>query len=123
LLNSSASWFIVLVTNLVKDPSIIVGNEKRWCAGNRMELRHLYQRATELASPGEILIQDLIPGDRRNQFGYYAFSKDGQAAGSLVARRRHQHPREFGRASTFVEMIDLPTLEALSERFLRAINF
>jgi len=40
-----------------------------------------------------------------------------------VAQRRRQHPPDFGRASTFVETIDLPLLEALSERFLKAINY
>ena len=34
-----------------------------------------------------------------------------------------QHPREFGRAATYVETIDLPEIEEMSERFLRAINF
>ena len=42
---------------------------------------------------------------------------------SMVARRRRQHPPEFGRASTFVETIELPLLEALSERFLQAIDY
>ena len=41
----------------------------------------------------------------------------------MVVRRTRQHPPEFGRASTFVETIELPLLEALSERFLRAINY
>jgi D-aspartate ligase len=41
----------------------------------------------------------------------------------MVVRRRRQHPPEFGRASTYVEAIELPILETLSERFLRAINY
>jgi len=41
----------------------------------------------------------------------------------MVTRRLRQHPREFGRASTFVETIDLPALESLSKRFLGAINY
>jgi D-aspartate ligase len=57
------------------------------------------------------------------QFAYCAFFKEGQAIGSMVVRRRRQHSPEFGRASTFVETIELPWLEELSERFLRAINY
>src|SRR5439155_8296004 len=49
--------------------------------------------------------------------------KDGQAIGSMVARRWRQHPPQFGRASTFVETVDVPPLETLSEPFLRAINY
>src|SRR6202021_3943800 len=42
---------------------------------------------------------------------------------SLVARRNRQHPHEFGRAATYVESIELPAIEELSERFLKAINY
>ncbi len=69
------------------------------------------------------MIQDLIPGDGRQQFAYCAFFKGGRAVGSMVVRRSRQHPPEFGRASTFVETVELPLLEALSERFLRAIDY
>jgi predicted ATP-grasp superfamily ATP-dependent carboligase len=65
----------------------------------------------------------MIPGDGRQQFSYCAFFKEGKAIGSMVTRRRRQHPHDFGRASTFVETIDLPALEALSCRFLRGINY
>jgi D-aspartate ligase len=41
----------------------------------------------------------------------------------MVARRGRQHPREFGRAATYVESLELPILEELSERLLRAINY
>ena len=41
----------------------------------------------------------------------------------MVARRLRQHPPEFGRASTFVETINLPLLETISTRFLQAINY
>ena len=47
----------------------------------------------------------------------------GEAVGKMSVRRRRQHPLEFGRASTYVETVDVPILEELSERFLRAINY
>jgi hypothetical protein len=46
-----------------------------------------------------------------------------QAVASMTVRRRRQHPPDFGRASTFVETIDLPVLASLSERFLREIDY
>src|SRR5207302_2008072 len=52
-----------------------------------------------------------------------AFFTDGLAVGSMVVLRTRQHPQESGRSSTFVETINLPLLERLSERFLRAINY
>ena len=42
---------------------------------------------------------------------------------SLVARRLRQHPREFGRAATYVETAEMPIVEELSERFLTSIDY
>ena len=68
-------------------------------------------------------MQELIPGGGSQQFSYCAFFRDGEAVGKMVVRRRRQHPLEFGRASTYVESVDIPILEELSERFLRAIDY
>jgi D-aspartate ligase len=107
----------------IKEHFIYATKAKAWRANDRAELVELFQRAVALAGPGEIMIQELIPGDGRQQFAYCAFFKAGQAIGSMVAQRWRQHPPEFGRASTFVETVDLPLLETLSQRFLRAINY
>jgi D-aspartate ligase len=107
----------------IKEHFFYATRAKAWRANSRLELRELFLRATEHIPPGEAMIQDLIPGDGRHQFAYCAFFKEGRALGSMVVCRRRQHPPEFGRASTFVETIDLPILEELSERFLRAIDY
>jgi D-aspartate ligase len=65
----------------------------------------------------------LIPGNGDHQFAYAAFFKNGDAIGSMVVRRQRQHPPEFGRASTFVQTIELPVLETLSKKFLQAIDY
>jgi predicted ATP-grasp superfamily ATP-dependent carboligase len=96
---------------------------KAWRANDRIELRQLFQRAAAQVGPDEVMIQELIPGGGNQQFAYCAFFKEHRAIGSMVVRRSRQHPPEFGRASTFVETIELPILEELSERFLRAINY
>lgn len=107
----------------VKEHFFYATKAKAWRANNHAELRTLFLRAQEVVGPGEVMIQDVIPGDGRQQFAYCAFFKAGRAIGSMVVRRSRQHPPEFGRASTFVETIDLPILEELSERFLRAIDY
>lgn len=106
----------------IKEHFLYATKAKAWRANSRAELRDLFVKASALG-PGEIMIQDLVPGDGRQQFAYCAFFKDGNAVGSMVTRRSRQHPPEFGRASTFVETIELPLLEELSERFLRKINY
>jgi predicted ATP-grasp superfamily ATP-dependent carboligase len=107
----------------IKEHFIYATKAKAWRANNRSELRELFQRAAAHVEPGEVMIQEMIPGNGLRQFAYCAFFKEGRAVGSMVVRRNRQHPPEFGRASTFVETVEVPLLEVLSERFLRAINY
>jgi D-aspartate ligase len=115
--------FPLVLKPAIKNRFFYATKAKAWRVDNRADLRPMLRRANEIAGANEILIQDLIPGDGRQQFSYCAFFKAGKAVGSMVTRRRRQHPHDFGRASTFVETIDLPALEALSERFLKAIDY
>jgi predicted ATP-grasp superfamily ATP-dependent carboligase len=107
----------------IKEHFFYATKAKAWRADTRSELAERFQQAVALTGAGEIMVQELIPGDGAQQFSYCAFFKDGVGIASMVARRRRQHPPEFGRASTFVETTDLPLLELLSERFLRAIDY
>jgi predicted ATP-grasp superfamily ATP-dependent carboligase len=107
----------------IKEHFVYATKAKAWRANNHSELRSLYQKASALAGDGEIMVQELIPGGGTQQFSYCAFFRKGEAVGKMVARRRRQHPLEFGRASTYVESVDVPILEEFSERFLRAIDY
>jgi D-aspartate ligase len=107
----------------IKEHFFYATKAKAWRANSHSQLRTLYQEASKLAGSGEIMVQELIPGGGSQQFSYCAFFRNGEAVGKMVARRRRQHPLEFGRASTFVETVDVPTLEDYSERFLRAIDY
>jgi predicted ATP-grasp superfamily ATP-dependent carboligase len=113
----------VAVKPAIKEHFFYATKAKAWRANSRVELEALFERAVALIGPGEVMIQDLIPGGGEQQFAYCAFFKEGKAVGSVVVRRTRQHPVEFGRASTFVETTELPFLETLSERFLRAIDY
>jgi D-aspartate ligase len=107
----------------IKEHFFYATKAKAWRANTHAELRTMYQKASELAGPGEIMVQELIPGGGSQQFSYCAFFRKGKAVGKMVVRRRRQHPLEFGRASTYVETVDVPALEELSERFLQAIDY
>jgi predicted ATP-grasp superfamily ATP-dependent carboligase len=113
----------VVIKPSIKEHFVYSTSVKAWRADNRSQLKELFNRASRFMSIDELLIQDLIPGDGGNQFSYCSFFKRGQAASSLVACRRRQHPIEFGKSSTYVESIDLPLLEEYSQRFLRAIDY
>jgi D-aspartate ligase len=107
----------------IKQNFIYATGAKAWRADSRAELQTLFERASRHTPPSEIMVQELIAGDGRHQFGFGAFFKDGRSVGSMVARRCRQHPPEFGRATTFAETVDLPVLEERSERLLREIDF
>jgi len=107
----------------VKENFIYATKAKAWRAEDRAELSALFERASAIVGPGEVMVQELVPGDGRQQFAYCAFYKEKAPVATMVVRRRRQHPPEFGRASTFVETVDEPLLESLSERFLEAIGY
>jgi len=107
----------------IKENFFYATGAKAWRAETPDQLRELFRKAIRQIRPEEILIQEIIPGDGQRQYSYCAFFRDGEALNTLVARRLRQHPREFGRAATYVETIEFPDIEELSERFLRAINY
>jgi D-aspartate ligase len=96
---------------------------KAWRANTPEELNAAYARARRLIAPPEILVQEIIPGDGCDQYSYCALCHDGGPPSVMTARRERQHPREFGRAATYVETIELPDIESLAERFLKSIEY
>lgn len=115
--------FPIAIKPAIKEHFFYATKAKAWRANNLAELETLFARAAAHVSTSEVILQDLIPGDGRQQFAYCAFFKEGRSVGSMVVRRVRQHPPEFGRASTFVETTDVQDLEAISERFLKAIDY
>jgi predicted ATP-grasp superfamily ATP-dependent carboligase len=107
----------------VKENFFYATGDKAWRAETPDQLRDLFRRAIRQIRPEEILIQEIIPGDGERQYSYCAFFRDGEAHSTLVAKRLRQHPREFGRAATYVETIEHSEIEELSERFLKAIDY
>jgi D-aspartate ligase len=107
----------------IKENFFYATGAKAWRAETPAQLRHLYRKAAKQIRPEEIMVQEIIPGDGQRQYSYCAFFRDGQAYGTLIAKRLRQHPREFGRAATYVETAELPEVAELSERFLRRSNY
>lgn len=107
----------------VKENFFYATGAKAWRAETPDQLIVLFRKAARQIRPEEILIQEIIPGDGQRQYSYCAFFRDREAHSTLIARRVRQHPREFGRAATYVETVELREIEELSERFLRAIDY
>jgi D-aspartate ligase len=107
----------------IKEHFFYATKAKAWRADSREELRTLFARAEEIVGPGETMVQELIPGDGRQQYAYCALYERGEPVATMVARRLRQHPPEFGRASTYVETVDAPEVERLAHKVLNSISF
>jgi len=107
----------------VKENFFYATGAKAWRAETPEQLHNLFAAAARKIDVSEIMIQEIIPGGGECQLSYCAFFRDGLAHSSLTAKRLRQHPREFGRAATYVETVDVPEVAELAQRFLRAIDF
>jgi D-aspartate ligase len=115
--------FPLAIKPSVKEDFFYATKAKAWRAENRDQLKRMFERASGHVGSNEVLVQEIIPGDGTRQFSSCVFMKNGIVLGSMEAQRWRQHPPEFGRAATFVESIDLPVVEELTLKFLRAINY
>lgn len=107
----------------IKENFFYATGAKAWRAETPEQLHQLFAKARREVGAEDILVQEIIPGDGSRQFSYCAFIRENKAYGTLLAQRQRQHPREFGRAATYVESIELPVIEELSKRFLTAIDY
>jgi D-aspartate ligase len=112
-----------IVKPAIKEHFFYQTRAKAWRADGEQDLLRLFRRAAAIVPPGEIIVQELVPGDGGQQYAWCTLFKDGASLASMTVRRRRQHPSDFGRASTFVETVEQPELEAASVRFLQAIGY
>lgn len=112
-----------VVKPAIKEHFFYASGAKAWRADTKAQLVSSFRKAAEIVGEGEVIVQEMIPGGGEEQFAYCAFFRDGYAVASMTVCRRRQHPSDFGRASTYVETIDLPELAEPSVRFLRAIGY
>ena len=96
---------------------------KAWRVDDPEMLVARYDEAAALLDPSLIMIQELIPGHGDGQLSYAALCRNGEPLASVTARRIRQWPMDFGRASTYVETIDAPEVEAIARRVLGALRF
>jgi D-aspartate ligase len=96
---------------------------KAFRINNKEELVKTYKYVCSIIEPSEVLVQELIPGGPNHLYSFCPFFKNGQVVASITARRARQHPMDFGHASTFAELVDIPELRKIAEHFLGLINY
>lgn len=67
----------------IKEHFIYATRVKAWRADTRAELVDRVRQAAKLCAPGEIMVQELIPGGGECQYSFCAFFKGGRAVGSI----------------------------------------
>ena len=100
-----------------------VTKKKAYLANNEKELLNLYEKASEIIDPSEIMIQEFLPGGPNYLFSFCPLFKNGKVLAKITAKRARQHPMDFGHASTYAEIVDIPEIEVIGEKFLRRISY
>lgn len=114
----------LVVKPAIKEHFFYATGVKGWRVDGREELVRAFRRAMAVVeADGELLVQEMVPGDGRSQRAFCAFFKDRTAVASMTVARLRQHPSDLGRASTFVETVDEPCLREPSERLLAHIGY
>jgi predicted ATP-grasp superfamily ATP-dependent carboligase len=87
------------------------------------ELISLFREVSGTIPPERLMIQEIIPGNSENQYSVGLFFHEGATVNYLIARRRRQHPPDFGNATTYAETVDLPILLDYAKRILREVDY
>jgi len=90
---------------------------------NRKKLIKVYHWMCSIINSSEILVQELIPGVPKHLYSYSTFFKMGKVIANVTARRPRQHPMDFGHSTTFAELIYLPEIQEIAEKFLSLLDF
>ncbi|HHS13731.1 MAG TPA: ATP-grasp domain-containing protein [bacterium] len=115
--------FPAVVKPAVMRPFFRKTGKKVFPAYSRDELRRAYASAAAVIPSSEIIVQELIPDVAANLFSFCPFFKNTKSVAGITAQRLRQHPMDFGQASTYVEIVNIPLLKKISEKFLRSIDY
>ncbi len=115
--------FPMVVKPSVRDHFFEKVKKKAFKVSNKADLEKKYRYVCSIIDPCEIIVQEFIPGGSKNLYSFCPFFKDGRIIAGIGARRTRQHPMDFGRASTFAELVDIPEIETYAQKFLSQINY
>lgn len=97
--------------------------KKVFLCNNAQELLNYYRIALSIIPSDEIIIQEIIKGPSKNQFSACFLFLQGKPYTSLTACRMRQHPLDFGNATTYAEVVDLPVIKEYAEQILGHTNY
>jgi len=115
--------FPVIIKPSIRDHFYSRVKIKAFLIKNREELIKTFQYVCSIINPEEVLVQEFIPGGPKHLYSFCPFFKNGKTITSIMARRTRQHPMDFGHATTFAELVDIPEMQEIAEKFLNLIGF
>lgn len=98
-------------------------NDKAVLVQDRDELIAKFQAMNRLISTKQILAQEFLKGGTRNLFSFAGIFDGEKIVAGVVSHRIRQHPMDFGHATTFAELRDMPLLEEQAIRFFKQIGY
>jgi len=113
----------VVIKPSIKDHFYTKVKIKAFKINNQEDLTRTYRLVCSIIDPSEVVVQEFIPGGPNHLYSFCPFFKNGKVVTGIMARRARQHPMDFGHASTFAELVDIPELRNISEKFLNLIGF
>jgi len=97
--------------------------KKVFVCNDQASLERNYQTAAKVIDPQGLMIQEIIPGSSEHQYSVGIFFDRDKSYNYLVARRKRQHPVDFGNATTYAETVDIPILVEYAHKILAKAKF
>ena len=87
------------------------------------DLVNKYRQALKVIPASEVIIQEIIEGSMEKQYSACFYYKNASSIVQLTARRKRQHPIDFGNATTYAETVEEPKLIEFAKKILNEIKF
>lgn len=97
-------------------------NEKAVLVKDQGELVAQYKAMNHLIPTSQMVVQEFLGGGTKNLYSFAAVFDGQDVVAGVSALRLRQHPMDFGHATTYAEVRDMPILEEQATKFLRALG-
>ena len=113
----------VILKPSVKESDNRFTHDRAWRVDCHEELLQRYDEACRLVHPGEIMVQDWIPGGGAGDFSFGAICDDGKVVGSLVVKKHRYYPIDFSVCCTLAETATQRECQNAALRLISAMKY
>jgi len=115
--------FPAIIKPRVKEPFFRIVKKKAIRVESSQEAYDCIENLSPEIPREHLLLQEIIPGNGLCQLSYAALTLEGKPLAELTACRRRQHPRDFGRASTFVYTVENNEVREIGRKILSNLSY